>query len=166
MLASAARWLVAPAVLAAAAACAPAGWVSVRNDTGKAVLIQDAPDGKGRRGRCVRLLPNEVYREFHALSGSRTVDVFDAADLVKPVHRAVVRWPATGTFVRLTREPDPKTKVDVWSTALGLPASPAAPGAPPTPATPAPAKPAAPMSLPAIPVAPAKPIAPVVPPKL
>jgi hypothetical protein len=75
------RCLVAIAVLTAIggfAGSVEAGWVTVRNDTNKPIVVQATTTVNGQTRPCkpIRLLPGETVREFHT-PGQRTVEVFD-----------------------------------------------------------------------------------------
>ncbi len=75
---------------------ASAGWVSVKNDTKQTLVLQEigGPLLRPIRGKCIRLLPGETYREFHALAGEKQIHVFDASDLTKPLLRELLSWKA------------------------------------------------------------------------
>jgi hypothetical protein len=80
---AAVRFLALPmavAVLAVAgsAGAAEAGWVTVRNDTARVVVVQGTYTCNGQVKRCkpVRLLPGETVREYHSAPVLR-VEVFD-----------------------------------------------------------------------------------------
>jgi len=75
---------------------ASAGWVSVKNDTKQTLVLQEigGPLLRPIRGKCIRLLPGETYREFHALAGEKQIHVFDASDLTKPLLREQFNWKA------------------------------------------------------------------------
>jgi len=57
-----AAWLIALPLPAADAA-----WIAVQNDTKRVIVVQSATvvNGQVKRGRPVRLLPGEVFKEFH-----------------------------------------------------------------------------------------------------
>ncbi len=78
---------------------ADAGWVTIQNDTGRVVVVQTtvSANNQPRRGRPVRLLPGEQFREFHAAT-SVQVEVFEG----QPQDRSLFN----GT---LTVRPDPQT---------------------------------------------------------
>lgn len=86
--------------LIAAASLSPtaaAGWVCLKNESKVAVVLQEAPDRpRLRRGKVVKLLPGEVYREYHSAAGERRVQVFDPSDPDKPLCTAKLTWPAKG----------------------------------------------------------------------
>jgi hypothetical protein len=84
-----------------AVACFPptasAGWVCIKNELKVAVVLQEVPDRpRLRRGKVVKLLPGEVYREYHPAAGERRVQVFDTRDPDKPLCSAKLTWPAKG----------------------------------------------------------------------
>jgi hypothetical protein len=76
---------------------APAGWVCIKNELKVAVVLREVPDRpKFRRVKVVKLLPGEVYREYHPAAGERRVQVFDARDPDKPICSAKLTWSAKG----------------------------------------------------------------------
>jgi len=109
------RWLLAPVLLGLAAASAPAGWVAVKNDTGHTILIKEAAEGLFRRGKVVRLLPGEVYREYQAKPGYKGVEVFDAKCVTKAVHAGKLTWQTADVTWTVTVAADPRTKADQWA---------------------------------------------------
>ncbi len=119
------RWLLAPVVLVTLAlGPASAGWVSVKNDTPRTILVKETAEGLFRRGKVVRLLPGEVYREYQAKPGCKAVEVFDAKCVTKAVHAGKLVWQAADVTWTVTVAADPKTKADTW--ALADPAAKAA----------------------------------------
>jgi hypothetical protein len=77
------------ALLAASAfvGAADAGWVTVKNDTNKAVVVQEVTvvNGKQCRGKPVKLLAGESFREFQNTPGVKNYEVFDAAAPALPL---------------------------------------------------------------------------------
>jgi hypothetical protein len=78
------RSRVIPLVAVALIACtgnADAGWVTIKNDTTKTLVLQETVtvDGKVKYGTAVRLLPGETVREFRATPAVKTVVVCDCA---------------------------------------------------------------------------------------
>jgi hypothetical protein len=74
-----------------------AGWVCIKNELKVAVVLQEVPDRpRLRRGKVVKLLPGEVYREYHPAAGERRVQVFESRDPDKPLCSTKLTWPATG----------------------------------------------------------------------
>ena len=67
--------------LLASAGSADAGWVTIKNDTTKTLVVQESVtvDGKVKLGTAVRLLPGETVREFRATPAVKTVVVCDCA---------------------------------------------------------------------------------------
>lgn len=72
------------AAFLAACACvsaADAGWVTIKNDTNKAIIVQQVvtlPNGKQARGKPAKLNVGESLREFHNQPGTPTYEVIDA----------------------------------------------------------------------------------------
>ena len=60
---------------------AEAGWVTVKNDSNKALVVQEVVivNGKPVRGKPIKLLAGESFREFQNTPGTRTFEVYDAA---------------------------------------------------------------------------------------
>jgi hypothetical protein len=74
-----------------------AGWLTITNETRQELILQDgsSADVKGaKRGKTVRLMPGEVYREYLPGEGQKQVQVFDAGCPSKPLFRGPVRWAA------------------------------------------------------------------------
>jgi hypothetical protein len=63
-------------------AAADAGWVTVKNDTGKAIVVQEVMvvNGKQVRGKPVKLLAGESFREFQNTPGIKNYEIYDAAN--------------------------------------------------------------------------------------
>lgn len=72
------------AALAALAcvASADAGWVTIKNDTNKTVVVQEVVtvNGKQVRGRPVKLNAGESFREFQNTAGIKNYEIYDAAN--------------------------------------------------------------------------------------
>ena len=82
-------------VLLAFAASAPAGWLTVKNDTDRAVVIETVTDCVlAKRSKAVRLLPGEVYREFRLVPGERKVQLYDGSHPNQPLGQPL----GTGTL--------------------------------------------------------------------
>jgi hypothetical protein len=76
---------------------ASAGWVCIRNESKVALVVQEVPSRSTlKRGKTIKLLPGEVYREHHAVAGERKVRVYDVRDAAKPLGTAKLTWPARG----------------------------------------------------------------------
>jgi hypothetical protein len=62
-------------VFAALAGPASAGWITIKNDTDKVVVIQEVRvmNGKTVKGKVYRLTPGEVLKEFQTGPGEKTV---------------------------------------------------------------------------------------------
>lgn len=82
-----------------------AGWVSVRNDTKQTLLIQEVPATLGGKpGRCIRLLPGECVREFHAKPGEKRINVLDPSQPSKPLCQAKLVWVMADLTLRVRTE--------------------------------------------------------------
>jgi len=62
------------------AGAADAGWVTFKNDTNKAVTVQEVVIVNGRqvRGKPTKLLAGESFREFQNTPGVKSYEVLDA----------------------------------------------------------------------------------------
>lgn len=67
-------------VTVAGAGAADAGWVTFKNDTNKAVTVQEVVIVNGRqvRGKPTKLLAGESFREFQNTPGVKSYEVLDA----------------------------------------------------------------------------------------
>ncbi len=72
------------AVLAALAfvGAADAGWVTIKNDTNKAIVVQEVTivNGKQVRGKPTKLGVGESFREFQNTPGIKNYEIYDAAN--------------------------------------------------------------------------------------
>lgn len=61
------------------ASAAEAAWIAVQNDTKRVIVVQSATvvNGQVKRGRPMRLLPGEVFKEFHQ-PPAIALEVYDA----------------------------------------------------------------------------------------
>lgn len=70
------------AVLAALAfaGSARAGWVTIKNDTNQPIVVQEVAviNGKPVRGKPVKLIAGESFREFQNTPGIKTYEIYDA----------------------------------------------------------------------------------------
>jgi hypothetical protein len=103
-------FLIAAGVVLAATGTAPAGWISIKNETRSAVVLHDVPDGPaGKRGRVVRLLPGEVYREYQPRAGEKRVQVLETRGQSGVLFEATLKWPAGDVSLRIRKEGDAVT---------------------------------------------------------
>ncbi|MBN9117803.1 MAG: hypothetical protein J0I06_01315 [Planctomycetes bacterium] len=60
---------------------AEAGWVTIKNDTAKAIVVQEVVvvNGKAVRGKPVKLNAGESFREFQNTPGVKNYEIYDAA---------------------------------------------------------------------------------------
>jgi hypothetical protein len=58
---------------------ADAGWVTVKNDSNKAIVVQEVVivNGKQVRGKPTKLLAGESFREFQNTAGIKSYEVLD-----------------------------------------------------------------------------------------
>ena len=56
-----------------------AGWITIKNDTNKAVVVQEVTFVNGRpiRGKPTKLLGGESFREFKNIVGDKCYEVYD-----------------------------------------------------------------------------------------
>ena len=93
---------------------APAGWVSIKNELKIAVVIQELPDNPAvKRGKAVRLLPGETYREYHPVSGEKRFHLLDLRGHGKPLFLGLLRWSKLDVSLRIRSEEGGVTVVPV-----------------------------------------------------
>jgi hypothetical protein len=74
---------------------ASAGWVCIKNESKFTLLVREVPARPTiKRGKTMKLLPGEVYREHQTTVGERRVQVYDARDPTKPLCSTQLTWPA------------------------------------------------------------------------
>jgi hypothetical protein len=93
---------LAAAVLAVvgSSGAADAGWVTIKNDTHRVIVVQWAVEVNGQVKRCrpVRLLPGERVREFRP-SSTQMVEVFDTQKPIRLLHTSSLTvTPASQVF--------------------------------------------------------------------
>lgn len=78
--------LAALAVVLGSAGIAEAAWVTIKNDSGKTIVVQEkiVVNGQVKRGKPTNLLPGETIREFIPGPTTKSIDVFDAQNPNKP----------------------------------------------------------------------------------
>jgi hypothetical protein len=115
-------FVLAVAATVASVGAADAGWVTIKNDTGKAIIVQETitlKNGKTVRGKPTRLLSGESFREFQNAPGVKSYEVLDAASTVQPVWKGNLPCNAESqTFsvtafqgkVGVVQVPEPKKK--------------------------------------------------------
>jgi hypothetical protein len=79
--------LAAVAIALTASEEASANWVTIRNDTGTALVIQETVVVRGqvKRGRATNLLAGETHREFLPGPTVKRLEVFEASNPTLPV---------------------------------------------------------------------------------
>jgi hypothetical protein len=67
------------AVVLGSAGVAEAAWVTIKNDTGKTIVVQETivVNGQVKRGKPTSLLPGETIREFLPSPTVKTIEVLD-----------------------------------------------------------------------------------------
>lgn len=85
MFASSQSWirvLIAAVVIISLTGAASANWVTIKNDTGKAIVVQETVivNGQVRRGKATNLLAGETLREFLPGPTVKRLEVYDAAN--------------------------------------------------------------------------------------
>lgn len=75
---------------------AEANWLTIKNDTGKPVVIQETiiVNGQVKRGRPIPLLGGETNREFLPGPTVKRIEVFDPANPNVPVWSGNLNCPA------------------------------------------------------------------------
>lgn len=93
-----------------------AGWVCIKNDTKQTLIIQEVTDGLiFKRGKVVRLLPGEVYREFQTQAGEKKIQIFDSRALTKPVYQGKMTWHAEDLMLKVETKTEPDNKDVKWA---------------------------------------------------
>ena len=66
---------------------AEAGWVTIKNDTNKAIVVQEVVivNGKQVRGKPVKLGAGESFREFQNTPGVKNYEIYDSTNPNTPV---------------------------------------------------------------------------------
>lgn len=74
-------------ITAATANTLDAGWVTIKNDTNKAVVVQEVTLVNGRpvRGKPTKLLGGESFREFQNIAGEKNYEVYELTNPNVPV---------------------------------------------------------------------------------
>ena len=74
------RTLVAVLAVTFLTGAASANWITIKNDTGKTITVQETVvvNGEVKRGKATNLLPGETHREFLPGPTVKRVEVFDA----------------------------------------------------------------------------------------
>jgi hypothetical protein len=72
--------VVAFALILGAPSLAQAAWVTIKNDSGKTIVVQDivVVNGQVKRGKPTNLLPGETIREFLPGPTLKKIEVLDA----------------------------------------------------------------------------------------
>ncbi|MCE9564814.1 MAG: hypothetical protein K8U57_22500 [Planctomycetes bacterium] len=75
------RTVVALTALFCSTGAASANWITIKNDTGKPIVVQEivVVNGQVRRGKPTTLLSGETLREFIPGPTVKRVEVYDAA---------------------------------------------------------------------------------------
>jgi hypothetical protein len=71
-----------------------AGWITIKNDTKQELAIQELVivNGKPKVGKAIKLLPGESLREFHQVSGSKTVILTDPTQPNVQLAKGTIEW--------------------------------------------------------------------------
>ena len=69
------------------AGAADGGWLTIKNDTGKTIIVQEVVvvNGQTKRGKPTNLLAGDTVREFLTMPTVKQVEVFDAANPKQPI---------------------------------------------------------------------------------
>ncbi|MBA4066576.1 MAG: hypothetical protein C0501_23300 [Isosphaera sp.] len=76
------RLALAAAVLVGPLGAASANWVTIKNDTGKTIVVQETVvvNGQVKRGKTTNLLAGETVREFLPGPTVKRIEVYDAGN--------------------------------------------------------------------------------------
>ena len=79
--------LATAAALLASPAVASANWITIKNDTGKALVVQETVVVRGqvKRGKATNLLPGETLREVLPTPTTKRVEVYESRSPDRPV---------------------------------------------------------------------------------
>ncbi len=85
-------WILTLGLLPSGTACA--AWITIRNETTQELVIQEyvIVNGKAKPGKSIKLLPGESIRENRVKAGTKTVMIFDPANLKTPLAKGKVEW--------------------------------------------------------------------------
>jgi hypothetical protein len=74
-------------LIACSSGFAQAGWVTIKNDTNKTIVVQETVEvnGQVKRGKPINLLPGERLREYLPGPTVKKVEVFEAQNPNKSV---------------------------------------------------------------------------------
>ncbi|HEY2787280.1 MAG TPA: hypothetical protein VGJ05_20140 [Fimbriiglobus sp.] len=77
-----------------------AAWITIKNDTGKIIVIQETRivNGKLAKGKSFRMTPGEVLKEFHTCPGEKTLLVSEKYDTQTPVKEKITWHDEDATF--------------------------------------------------------------------
>jgi hypothetical protein len=104
--------LVVLACLFGATGQVSAGWVTIKNETGQPVIVQETTvvNNKLRRGKPVKLMPGDEFREYQSAPGTKTIHVLETGGVKRTLCRGDLTWQTgdesfavrkTGTAVKL-----------------------------------------------------------------
>lgn len=82
-------------LLLATSAPVHAGWVTIKNDTTQAIIVQETctVNNKVRLGKPVKLMPGETLREFQNAPGTKTMQLFEPGLLMnKSLGKTELTW--------------------------------------------------------------------------
>ena len=99
------RSLFGLACLFVATPSASAAWVTIRNDTDKVVVVQEARLVNGRliKGKEYKLAPGEVLKEFQAAAGEKTV-LLSGTDIPQDPAKVKVAWGNANAAFAVTKD--------------------------------------------------------------
>lgn len=83
-------------VFVSSGSASSANWVTIKNDTGKPMVVQETVvvNGQVKRGKAVNLLAGESLREFIPGPTVKKVEMFDAANPNQAVWSGELNCPA------------------------------------------------------------------------
>lgn len=79
---------------------ASAGWITIKNETTQTIVIQETivVNGATRRCKPVKLVPGEVFREYQATAGQKTIQVLESGLLLnRPLCQGELKWQEADT---------------------------------------------------------------------
>lgn len=84
---------------------ASAGWVSMTNESKRTLVILEVFENSlPKRGKSIRLLPGETYREYHPFAGEKRFHILEHRGSGTPLFLGLLRWPKGDVGLRISSE--------------------------------------------------------------
>jgi hypothetical protein len=71
-----------------------AGWVTIKNETTQPVMVQETTvvNNQVRRGKPIKLMPGDEFREYQSAAGSKIVQVLEWGGAKRTLCRGELTW--------------------------------------------------------------------------